>query len=68
MFKVGDKVVYISTTTYRFTKNKIYTIESVYQPYPNIYTYSINGLDTHINNFVSVKEYRKRKLKEICLK
>ena len=66
MFKVGDKVIYISATTYRFTKNEVYTIAEIYNidKDKKIY-YIINGIETYINNFRSLKEYRKMKLEKI---
>ena len=72
MFKPGDKVVYVNDRNYliapEIIKYNIYTIR-----------YSDNDknrcrveLEEHkrtyfMNRFISLKEYRKQKLKQLCL-
>lgn len=67
--KVGDKVMYIGDPLF-LDKDKIYTIYYIYNDY-----ICINKISTNIslplwesNDFISIKEYRKIKLKKIWKK
>ena len=75
MFKKGDKVVCIKTRTIGIIveTEKIYTITHVgkYNIQVGDYTYSIIKKDSHYSfddYFISLKEYRKQKLKKLCTK
>jgi len=67
MFRVGDKVVYIGSSN-SIIKYKTYTISAIgyYRYY--MYLEGINILETvYKEDIIHLQEYRKRKLKRICL-
>lgn len=66
MLNVGDKVVYMAISNCRYKKYKIYTIENVCKnSYDDKYIYTINRMETYINNFITLKEYRKLKIEKL---
>jgi len=69
MFKVGDKVRYVEKYEFIFndlTINNIYTIQYVFSDK----TLGLIESDCvyPIKYFISLNEYRKRQLEELCLK
>ena len=71
MFEVGDKIVCIddSDTSGHLRLYGVYTIDVFTPKMKNIITLKGREFEFYnINRFVSLSEYRKIKLKKICLK
>jgi len=70
MFKPGDRVIFLSDIKYN-RENRIYTVKNTYlfgEYFNCVYLKEIK--DSHFlqDSFISLKEYRKQKLKKICSK
>ena len=72
MFKQGDKVVLINKIddiTYNYINfDTIYEVTDVFYEHIKIYVDDITSFWYSIENFISVLEYRKLKIKKVCSK
>jgi len=67
-FKKGDKVVCINNVgLHNLKENKIYTVSQIIYSYDAIKVNGIMSLYT-ITRFISLIEYKRRKLEKICKK